>query len=85
MLQSFLSGAICMGFFVISLFFLRFWRATRDRLFFFFAIAFGLLLAERVVWVAFEVRTEWIPAAYLFRLAAFGVILYAVIDKNRRP
>jgi len=74
-----------MGFLVISLFFVRFWKSTRDRLFIFFAIAFGLLLAERVVRVAFEVGTEWMPAVYLFRLSAFGVILYAVFDKNRKP
>jgi hypothetical protein len=84
MLEAFLSGAICMGFLVISLFFLRFWRTTRDRLFLFFASAFGLLLCERVVRAALDLRTEWIPAVYLFRLVAFGLILCAVIDKNRR-
>ena len=74
-----------MGYFVISLFFVRFWKSTRDRLFLLFSFAFSLLLMERVVWVAFEIRTEWIPAAYLFRLMAFGTILFAIFDKNRRP
>jgi hypothetical protein len=85
MLELFLSGAISMGYLVISLFFVRFWRSSRDRLFLFFSIAFGLLLIERVVRVAFDLESEWIPAVYLFRLLSFGMILYAIIDKNRRP
>ncbi|MCW1921801.1 DUF5985 family protein [Luteolibacter arcticus] len=83
MLEYFLSGAISMGFFVVVLFFLRFWRTTSDRLFLYFASAFSLLLLERIVRAAFDLRTEWIPAVYLFRLVAFGIILYAVFDKNR--
>jgi hypothetical protein len=84
MLDPFLSGTICMGCFVIALFFLRFWRTTRDRLFLFFAIGFTLLLIERIVRTTLEIQTEWIPAVYLFRLAAYGLILYAIFDKNRR-
>lgn len=74
-----------MGYLVIALFFVRFWRSSRDRLFLFFSIAFGLLLSERIVRIAFAVESEWIPAAYLFRLLSFGMIIYAIIDKNRRP
>ena len=85
MLESFLSGAICMGYLVISLFFIRFWKTTHDRLFVFFALAFGLLLAERVTRATLEIQTEWIPVVFTFRLIAFGLILYAVFDKNRRP
>jgi hypothetical protein len=84
MIESFLSGAISMGFFVISLFFLRFWKTTCDRLFLFFSLAFLLLLAERIVRASFEIQTDWIPAIYLFRLFAYGLLILAVIDKNRR-
>jgi Family of unknown function (DUF5985) len=84
MLDTFLSGAISMGFLVISLFFVRFWRTTRDRLFLFFAAAFVLLLAERLLRVAFDIRTEWLPGVYLLRLFAFSMILIAIVDKNRR-
>ena len=73
-----------MGFLVISLFFLRFSKMTRDRLFLFFSLAFGLLLTERVVRAAFEIQTEFTAAVYMFRLVAFGLILFAVFDKNRR-
>ena len=39
----FLSGAVALGFFTCCLFFLRFWRRTRDGLFLAFALAFSLL------------------------------------------
>ena len=42
-LVNFLSGATAFGFFVCRLFFLRFWRRTRDQLFMAFALAFVLL------------------------------------------
>ena len=84
MSESFLSGAIAMGCLVVSLYFVRFWKITGDRLFLFFSTAFFLLLVERIVRGSLDLRTEWIPAVYLFRLVAFGLILYAVFDKNRR-
>jgi hypothetical protein len=71
-----------MGCFVAGLFFLRFWRKTRDRLFAIFAAAFWLLGAN---WLALaftevdEVKT-WL---YAVRLLAFILILFAIIDKNR--
>lgn len=74
-----------MGFLVIALFFLRFWKTTRDRLFLFFSLAFVLLLIERIVRASFEIQSEWIPAVYLFRLTGYGLLIWAVIDKNRRP
>jgi hypothetical protein len=43
MLHNFLPGAITMGFAFCALFFLRFWRTTRDRLFLGFSLAFFLL------------------------------------------
>ena len=42
-LYDFLSGAVALGFFVCALFFLRFWRRTRDALFLAFALAFVLM------------------------------------------
>jgi hypothetical protein len=84
MLDPFLGGAISMGFLVAGLFFLRFWRTTRDRLFLFFAAAFFILMIERVVREVMEIRTEWVPYVYMIRLAAFILILVAVLDKNRR-
>jgi hypothetical protein len=41
-------GALAMAFAVAGLFFLRFWRDTKDRLFAFFALAFFALAANRL-------------------------------------
>ena len=40
----FLSGAISMGFLVAAVFFLRFWRDTRDELFLAFALSFDEII-----------------------------------------
>jgi len=65
----------------IGLFFLRYWRRTRDRLFFMFSAAFGLLATN---WTLASHGGSLAPHAYLFRFAAFVVIAIAVLDKNRR-
>ena len=44
-LYNFLSGAVALGYLVCGLFFLRFWRRTRDSLFMAFALASGLAVA----------------------------------------
>jgi hypothetical protein len=78
----FLSGAVTMGAAVASLFFLRFWRKTRDRFFLAFAVAFLLLALNQAfaLWIgAADERAGYI---YLLRVVAFGLILAAIIDKN---
>jgi len=71
---------------VAAVFFLRFWRATRERLFIFFALAF---LGLGATWVglaiinhpADEAQQEY---AYILRLLAFVILIIGIIDKNRR-
>ncbi|OYD82886.1 DUF5985 family protein [Azospirillum brasilense] len=78
----FLSGMIAMGYAVAGLFFLRFWRRTKDSLFINFGCAFGLLaLGQSIVALDSSVREEqgWM---YLIRLAAFGLIIAAIVRKN---
>ena len=77
-----LIGAIAMGFFVASLFFLRFWRQTHDRLFIYFALAFFILSANRVGFVFVADRGSQDDYLYWVRLVAFAIILWAVVDKN---
>jgi uncharacterized membrane protein YeiB len=77
------SGAILMGYAVCALFFLRFWRQTRDRLFLVFAVAFGLLGMQRLALVLTEPLEEWRTGLYMVRLVAFVLILGAIVDKNR--
>jgi hypothetical protein len=81
-LYVFMLGALVMGCFVAGLFFLRFWRKTRDRLFAIFATAFWLLGANWLL-LAFTRQDEVQTWYYVVRLVAFVLILYAVIDKNR--
>jgi hypothetical protein len=81
--MEFVSGAIVMGYLVGGLFFFRFWRETRDRLFGIFGAAFWLLAGQRA-WLALGVhdRAEH-PGLYVLRLVAFVLILAAIVDKNR--
>jgi hypothetical protein len=81
----FVSGAIIACNLIVGLFFWRFWRQTRDRLFRYFAFAFWIFALERVLLVSNTSNvTERSPLVYLFRLAAFLLIIWAILDKNRR-
>ena len=79
----FLSGAVVLGFVTCALFFLRFWRRTREGLFLAFALAFMLLGLGQSVLTLGNIPTEERSSLYLIRLAAFLVILIAIYRKNR--
>jgi hypothetical protein len=78
-----ISGAILMGYLVTGLFFLRFWRDTRDRLFLIFAVSFVILGTQRLALVLTREMLETQTGLYVIRLFAFLLILGAIIDKNR--
>jgi hypothetical protein len=82
-LLTLMSGAIITGYSVCALFFLRFWRTTRDRLFVVFSAAFWLLALQRFALGLIEPLEEWRTGLYVLRLLAFLLILGAIIDKNR--
>lgn len=84
MLKPFLSGAISMVCLTIALFFFRFWRRTRDRLFLVFSAAFVILMVERILLVSIGTSHEFAPYVYLARLMAFALIIAAIVDKNRK-
>ncbi len=77
------SGALAMGYLIAALFFLRFWREGRDRLFLLFSVAFGLLVVQRVALTAVGDNPQAALPLYVLRLVAFLVILGAIVDKNR--
>jgi len=79
---AFLSGAVTMGALLASLFFLRFWRKTRDRFFLAFAIAFLLLALNQALALWIGAADERAGYTYLLRVVAFGLILVAILDKN---
>jgi hypothetical protein len=76
-------GAVVMACLAAGLFFLRFWRKTRDRLFLIFAVAFWLLAVQRLALVFSRNMVEDDTGLYLVRLFAFLLILGAIVDKNR--
>jgi len=76
-------GAIAMACFVAGLFFMRFWHDTRDRLFLIFALAFWLLGLTRLLLALTDTQSETHTYLYFLRLAAFALILVAIVDKNR--
>jgi hypothetical protein len=80
--NSVILGAIAMASLVASLFFLRFWKNTRDRFFLLFAIAFFAEALTRVALGLTTVSQEDEPFFYLGRLFAFGLIIVAIVDKN---
>jgi hypothetical protein len=80
----FIAGALAAGFAVAALFFLRFWVRTRDLLFAAFAVAFLLMAANQAVAGLAQTSRGEDPRAYLLRLAAFVVIIVAVIAKNSK-
>lgn len=73
-----------MGYAVVAVFFLRFWNASRDRLFGMFSFAFLLLAFQRMAITLTRGAMEDQTIFYMMRLAAFVVIIIAIIDKNRR-
>lgn len=82
-MKQFILGAIMLGFAVAAAFFARFYRQTRDRLFLLFSIAFGILATNQIALLLIDERSEARTGAYVVRLLAFLVILYAIVDKNR--
>jgi steroid 5-alpha reductase family enzyme len=79
-----LSGVLIAFYAVIALSFLRFWITTRERLFAMFALAFTVLAAQRLALSLTNATMEDQTAFYLLRLAAFVIIVVAIVDKNRR-
>jgi hypothetical protein len=79
--NDFLRGALVMASLSIALFFLRFWRASSERLFALFSLAFCLLGTN---WALASLGGPLAAQAHVLRFLAFVVIALAVIDKNRR-
>jgi hypothetical protein len=83
-LNHFMQGGCCVASWAIGLFFLRFWRVSRDRLFLFFVAAFWAFALNWVGLVAVEATDETRHWFYVVRLAAFLLLAVGIVDKNRR-
>jgi hypothetical protein len=85
-MTQFLLGAIAMGSAVAALLFLRYWRRTGDRLFLYFSASFLLEAVNRALFAWNGAHSEEATLYYLVRLLAYGLILWAIVEKNlRRP
>jgi hypothetical protein len=85
-MTQFLLGAVAMGSAVAALMFLRFWRQTRDRLFLYFSASFLLEAVNRALFAWNGAHSEEATLYYLVRLLAYGLILWAIVEKNlQRP
>jgi hypothetical protein len=79
-----LLGGIAVGSIVAGLFFLRFWRMTNDRLFLYFSLAFFHMALSRVLMAISAVSSDEHPVIYVIRLVAYGLIIFGIVDKNRK-
>ena len=84
MLEGFLLGVIVTTSLAAGAFFLKFWKQTRDRLFVIFAVSFVILALTRIVMVIMDLPDNEHTVLYWLRLAAYLLILLAIVDKNLR-
>jgi hypothetical protein len=81
-LHLFLGGMVTAGFLAGGLFFARFWARSRDGLFLAFAVAFWLLALNELL-VSLVEEPEYSDSwFYLLRVAAFLLIVAAIVRKN---
>ena len=77
-----LAGGIATASLIAGLFFLRFWRQTHDRFFLFFALSFLIEGLNRFALYALAGLDDQHPIYYVIRLVAYGLIVWAIVDKN---
>lgn len=80
--DAFLLGIIAITSLIAGLFFLKFWRRTRDSLFLAFSIAFLMEGFNRIATLNADHPNEGSPWIYTVRLVAFLIILGGILHKN---
>ena len=83
-MNNFLSGVLASACLMIALTFLRFYVKSRDRLFLCFSFAFLVFAVERVFISMKHFPDERGGEVIVMRLISFLIILWAIIDKNKR-
>ena len=78
-----LLGGIAAMSFVAGLLFLRYWHSSHDRFFIFLALSFWIESGNRVLMGVLGGWNEAEPVHYTIRLVSYGLILFAIWDKNR--
>lgn len=81
-IEAFLVGVIATASVTCGVFFLKFWRETRDSFFLAFAVSFIIEGFNRVIPLFLEHPNEGSPLISVVRLFAFLLILAAILKKN---
>ena len=84
MIENFLLGVICTCSVLAGIFFLKFWRHTRDTLFLAFGIAFLVEGINRAFILDLPDPHQAHPITYVVRLLAALIILVGILHKNYR-
>ncbi len=82
MIEGFLLGVVATSSITAGVFFLKFWRKTRDSFFLAFAAAFIIEGLNRCGLLLLEKPNEGNPFIYGVRLLSFLLILGAILRKN---
>ena len=82
MLEGFLLGIIATSSVTAGVFFLKFWKQTRDSLFLAFGLAFVVEGLNRCAVLLLAKPSEGNLYIYIVRLLAFLLILGAILHKN---
>jgi uncharacterized membrane protein HdeD (DUF308 family) len=85
MTTAFLLGVIAAFSAIAGVFFVRFWRETRDSFFLAFAVFFFIEAGNRTALLFLSHPNEGSPWIYLIRLVALLIILAAILHKNYGP
>lgn len=83
-LVPFLNGGFAIACLAIGLVFIKFWRVSRDRFFIYFAAAFWAFAFGAGLRTIFASSSEHGYIVFIPRLLAFLILLFAILDKNRR-
>lgn len=85
-MRTFAWGVLAMASLIAALFFVRYWRASRERLFGYFALFFAGMTANWTVLAMIDHPVDEARQvhAYMIRLVASVVLIIGIIDKNRR-
>ena len=80
--EAFLIGVLSTMFVTAAVFFLRFWRDTRDRFFLAFAASFLIEGLSRVAVLFVDRPSQPHTGIFIVRLFATALIIWAILQKN---
>ena len=75
-------GAVAMASLVAAMFFLRFWKHTRDKFFLWFAVSFAIEGLNRAALGLSQDPNEGQPFFYIIRFLSYLLIVIAIVSKN---